>query len=185
MRTPTNTPNHDFSQQILLRNAFNMQNSKQPLGERSSNLPSPTKSPSKVPLPPSPSKSPKEASKAGSLQITFAEETGPMDEMFKASTLCQQPALVRKISEAHSNGQAYVSPSDNILSPTTKKLSEVKGRRIGYVKTRSSSRNCLQAILTCHSNFKKSSSLYDSQNLFKKSTSKAGSDLREDRSRPQ
>jgi len=134
MRTPSNTPNHNFPQQIRLHSTSNKQNNimaaptstKQPLGERSSNLPSPTKSPSKVPLPPSP----KSAN-----QTSFAEETGSMDQIFKASTLSQKPALVRQLSEAHDNGQTYVSPSDDILSPTTKKLSEVKGRRIGYVMT--------------------------------------------------
>jgi len=40
-----------------------------------------------------------------------------------------KPALVHKMSDAHSPGQTYVSPSDNILSPATKKLTEVKGRR--------------------------------------------------------
>ncbi|KAK5092575.1 hypothetical protein LTR70_002036 [Exophiala xenobiotica] len=163
MRTPNNTPNHNFPQQILLRNTLNKQNiimtastnTKQPLGEPSSNLPSPTKSPSKVPLPPSPK---------SSNQASFAEETGSMDQMFKASTLSQKPALVRQLSEAHDNGQTYVSPSDDILSPTTKKLSEVKGRRIG--------------------NFKKSSLLYNSQNLFKKSTLQADGDTGESGSRP-
>lgn len=144
MRTPNNTPKQNISQQILLRNTSHTQSAimassrsaTQPLGERSSNLPSPTKSPSKVPLPPSPSPSSNKAAKSDTNRPTFAEETGLMDEMFKASTLSQKPALVRKISEAHYNGQTYVSPSDVILSPTTKKLSEVKGRRIGYVTTR-------------------------------------------------
>ncbi|KAK5941869.1 hypothetical protein PMZ80_005820 [Knufia obscura] len=187
MRTPNNTPNRNFSQQILLRNMQNMQNMsssavpKMPLGERSSNIPSPTKSPSKVPLPPSPTKSPKDAPKAGTNQTTFADETGPMDEMFKASTLSQKPALVRKISEAHNNGQTYVSPSDDILSPTTKKLSEVKNRRMGYVRLFADARvaPATERMLTCCSNFKKSSSLYDSQKLFKKSTLKADGDTKE------
>ena len=33
--------------------------------------------------------------------------------------------------------QSYISPSDNIMSPTTKKLSEIKGRRFGAAKPQS------------------------------------------------
>ena len=127
MRPQCNTP-YDFRQRILLRNTSNASmtsptKDKQPLSERSSNIPSPTKSPSKIPLPPSPEKS------MAPHQSYFSDETGSMDAMFRASTLSQKPELVRKISEAHNAGQTYVSPSDNILSPTTKKLSEVKGKR--------------------------------------------------------
>lgn len=99
---------------------------KQPLTERSTNIPSPLKSPSKIPLPPSPEKSRVKPT-------VFAEETGPMDDIFKASTLSQKPDLVKQIAAAHSIGQTYNSPSDEISSPTTKKLSEVKGRRMGWV----------------------------------------------------
>ena len=152
MRTPNNTPNHEFPQQILLRKALNMHptimtsstTAKQPLGERSSNIPSPTKSPSKVPLPPSP----RRVANKDAKQTTFAEETGAMDQMFRASTLLQQPELARKISEAHNNGQTYVSPSDAILSPTTKKLSDVKSRRIGYVTIHRLLRQLSNIILT-------------------------------------
>src|SRR3954463_3925265 len=33
--------------------------------------------------------------------------------------------------------QSYISPSDTIMSPTTKKLSEIKGRRFGSGKPQS------------------------------------------------
>lgn len=98
---------------------------KQPLMERSTNIPSPLKSPSKIPLPPSPEK------RVNVLATPFAEETGPMSDTFKASTLSQKPDFVKQIAAAHSIGQTYNSPSDEISSPTTKKLSEVKGRRMG------------------------------------------------------
>jgi len=188
MRTPNNTPNHEFPQQILLRKALNMHptimtsstTAKQPLGERSSNIPSPTKSPSKVPLPPSP----RRVANKDAKQTTFAEETGAMDQMFRASTLLQQPELARKISEAHNNGQTYVSPSDAILSPTTKKLSDVKSRRIGYVTIHRLLRQLSNINTDFSSNFKKSSSLYDSQNLFKKSTATVEGSTRDYASKP-
>lgn len=104
----------------------------QPLGERSSNLPSPVKSPSKIPLPPSPVAQKKQIAQTEAHPAMFAEQDGAMEQMFKAPTLLEKPDLVRKIAEAHDAGQTYVSPSDDILSPTTKKLSEVKGRRFGY-----------------------------------------------------
>lgn len=103
---------------------------KQPLGERSSNLPSPMKSPSKVPLPPSPTQTIK-PKKQVSETLKFAETNGPMVQLFNEPTEDEKPTFVRKITEAHDAGQTYVSPSDDILSPTTKKLSEVKGRRFG------------------------------------------------------
>lgn len=106
--------------------------SKKPLGERSSNLPSPVKSPSKIPLPPSPARL-EEQSYNDSAKARFAEQDGAMSQVFEALTLSQKPALIRKISEAHSSGQTYTSPSDDILSPTTKKLSEAKSKRFGYV----------------------------------------------------
>ena len=99
---------------------------KQPLGERSANLPSPMKSPSKIPLPPSPEKQ--------SLNTTnqpYTDREGVMSEAFEQSSKLQNPEPVRNISQAHDAGQTYVSPSDQILSPTTKKLSDVKGRRFG------------------------------------------------------
>ena len=138
MRTSQDSVSHTVSQQILppmyTTTMSCPTNTKQPLGERGLNIMSPCKSPSKVPLPPSPTMSPRHTTKESRSPVSFAEEIGPMDEMFRASTLSQKPALVRKISEAHNNGQAYVSPSDDILSPTTKKLTEVKARRFGYVK---------------------------------------------------
>lgn len=104
--------------------------SKQALGERCSNLPSPTKSPSKIPLPPSPVRKENQSSHYTE-PLSFAEQEGAMSQVFKASNLSQKPTLIRKLSEAHSSGQTYTSPSDDILSPTTKKLSEVKAKRFG------------------------------------------------------
>lgn len=155
-------------------------NAKQPLEERSSNMPSLNKSPSKIPLPPSPKGLFREDTK----QIIFAEETGPMGQMFTPATLSHKPTLARKISEAHSNGQTYISPSDHILSPTTKKLSEVKSRRFGYVATRTVLLQLSRINTDVSSNFKKSSSLYNSQNIFMKSTSEAEGDTREDGPQP-
>lgn len=103
---------------------------KQPLGERSTNLPSPVKSPSKIPLPPSPIYSKKQDTKEP-CQILFADHQGAVSQLFKDPTPSEKPIVVRKVSEAYESGQTYVSPSDDILSPTTKKLSEVKGRRYG------------------------------------------------------
>ncbi len=42
-----------------------------------------------------------------------------------------------KDSEANAQKQTYVSPSDNILSPTTKKLNELKGKRFASGKPQS------------------------------------------------
>lgn len=103
---------------------------KRPLGERSFNLPSPVRSPSKIPLPPSPAKL-EEQLHDDPTQPRFADQDGAMLQVFETLSLSQKPALIRKISEAHSSGQTYNSPSDNILSPTTKKLSEVKSKRSG------------------------------------------------------
>lgn len=36
---------------------------------------------------------------------------------------------VQKYSVGHAHNQTYISPSDAIASPTTKKLSEIKGKR--------------------------------------------------------
>lgn len=66
-----------------------------------------------------------------SRHLLFADHQGAMSQLFKDPKLSEEALLVRKISEAHDSGQTYVSPSDDILSPTTKKLSEVKGRRFG------------------------------------------------------
>lgn len=42
-----------------------------------------------------------------------------------------------KASEVNAQKQTYVSPSDNILSPTSKKLSEIKGKRFASGKPQS------------------------------------------------
>lgn len=97
------------------------------LAERTSNIRSPLKSPSKIPLPPSPSPKKKQPQTSKTAQ----NAPGSCEDV---PILLQRPDLVCKTSEAQ--GQTYVSPSDNILSPTTKKLSEVKGRRIGQVAYR-------------------------------------------------
>ena len=108
--------------------------STQPLGERCSNIPSPTKSPTKIPLPASPTHTSKvnmydPFTETSTSHTTFTEETGPMDAIFRASVMPKKPQLVRKVSEAHTTGQTYVSPSDDIMSPATKKLSELKEKR--------------------------------------------------------
>lgn len=56
-----------------------------------------------------------------------------IDNPMSSNILEKKPDLVRKIAEAHSTGSTYVSPSDDIFSPTTKKLNEVKTKRFGYV----------------------------------------------------
>ncbi|KAK5098830.1 hypothetical protein LTS08_006208 [Lithohypha guttulata] len=112
---------------------------KQPLSERSSNLPSPTKSPSKIPLPPSPVAKQNNSRHEILQQNTLGPSLNQQDDKDNSLTavpaptldLVQKPELARKIPEAHASGYLYVSPSDNILSPTTKKLSDVKGRRLG------------------------------------------------------
>jgi hypothetical protein len=42
-----------------------------------------------------------------------------------------------KASEVNAQKQTYVSPSDNILSPTSKKLNEIKGKRFASGKPQS------------------------------------------------
>jgi hypothetical protein len=42
-----------------------------------------------------------------------------------------------KASEVNAQKQTYVSPSDNILSPTSKKLNEIKGKRYASGKPQS------------------------------------------------
>lgn len=42
-------------------------------------------------------------------------------------------------SQGQNQSQTYISPSDAIASPTTKKLSQIKGRRFMYVARKSTS----------------------------------------------
>lgn len=111
---------------------------KQPLMERSHNIPSPIKSPSKIPLPESPKLSPIMAKKRtpAHARSSSQEMMEPVIENpMSKNIIDQKPDLVRKIAEAHMTGQTYVSPSDDIFSPTTKKLNNVKAKRFGFVQT--------------------------------------------------
>jgi hypothetical protein len=57
----------------------------------------------------------------------------PKDATFRPEVLKDENA-----SQQEGGGkQAYISPSDNIMSPTTKKLSQIKGRRFGSAKPQS------------------------------------------------
>ncbi|KAJ9657644.1 hypothetical protein H2198_004172 [Neophaeococcomyces mojaviensis] len=136
---------------------------KQPLSERATNLPSPFKSPSKIALPPSPITSPVKSEKqvmeaSVGQQEASVNSTQRLRDYVQPDLAPPKPALVRKVSEAHSSGQTYISPSDDILSPTSKKLTEVKGRRFA-----SSKKNVL----------------YNASKLFAKANSKANDDTGE------
>lgn len=54
-----------------------------------------------------------------------------IDNPMSKGIVDHKPELVKKIAEAHLTGQTYVSPSDDIFSPTTKKLKDVKAKRFG------------------------------------------------------
>jgi hypothetical protein len=56
----------------------------------------------------------------------------PKDLNFRPEVLKDENA-----NQQEGGKQAYISPSDNIMSPTTKKLSQIKGRRFGSAKPQS------------------------------------------------
>lgn len=58
----------------------------------------------------------------------------------------------------------YVSPSDAVMSPTTKKLSEIKGRRFGATKTKQLNHRELFANARAQNN--KKNSINNSKDLF-------------------
>lgn len=105
--------------------------------ERSHNIPSPIKSPSKIPLPESPKSSSTMVKKRtpAHARSSSQEMMEPVIENpMSKNIINQKPDLVKKIAEAHMTGQTYVSPSDDIFSPTTKKLNDVKAKRFGFVQ---------------------------------------------------
>jgi hypothetical protein len=58
----------------------------------------------------------------------------PSDHTFQPSGLLKDENVARQCQQGK---QSYVSPSDTIMSPTTRKLSEIKGRRFGSGKPQS------------------------------------------------
>jgi hypothetical protein len=68
-------------------------------------------------------------------------KTSPTKPTSQASDHIFQPSGLLKDENAaqqyQQSKQSYVSPSDTIMSPTTKKLSEIKGRRFGSGKPQS------------------------------------------------
>ena len=82
------------------------------LTERSPNTCSPTKSQSQSEL----------------LEKSSANKT-IMDE----KAMPQFDCAAQQYSMGHGQNQTYISPSDAIASPTTKKLSQIKGKRFMYV----------------------------------------------------
>ena len=67
-------------------------------------------------------------------------EKQPLAELSpnKTSSHTFQPNdLLKGENVAQQGKQSYISPSDTIMSPTTKKLSEIKGRRFGSGKPQS------------------------------------------------
>jgi hypothetical protein len=56
------------------------------------------------------------------------------DHAFQPSGLLKDENAARQFQQGK---QSYISPSDTIMSPTTKKLSEIKGRRFGSGKPQS------------------------------------------------
>jgi hypothetical protein len=56
------------------------------------------------------------------------------DHTFQPNGLLKGENAARQCQQGK---QSYVSPSDTIMSPTTKKLSEIKGRRFGAGKPQS------------------------------------------------
>lgn len=108
----------------------------QPLKERSHSIPSAIESPSKIHLPASPASSPTMITRKASAHARSCSQD-MMDPVIEnpmsKENVDQKPDLVRKIAEAHTTGQTYVSPSDDIFSPTTRKLNDVKAKRFGSV----------------------------------------------------
>ena len=68
-------------------------------------------------------------------------KTSPIKPTSQTSDHAFQPnGLLKDENAAHQyqqGKQSYISPSDTIMSPTTKKLSEIKGRRFGSGKPQS------------------------------------------------
>ena len=60
------------------------------------------------------------------------EATASADLKFRPESLKDE-----NTNQQHQGKQSYISPSDTIMSPTTKKLSEIKGRRFGSAKPQS------------------------------------------------
>jgi hypothetical protein len=65
-------------------------------------------------------------------------KTSPTKPTSQTSSHTFQPNdLLKGENVAQQGKQSYISPSDTIMSPTTKKLSEIKGRRFGSGKPQS------------------------------------------------
>ncbi len=65
-----------------------------------------------------------------------ANTTSPKKSTTSEETL-KQPAEEKMPTTQSEQAATYISPSDAMLSPTSKKLSEIKGRRFGNAKTTS------------------------------------------------
>ena len=76
----------------------------------------------------SPNASPK---KAQAQTDSLAKPYDQMTTKDKSQTLQQEPELVPELKQM----QSYISPSDTIMSPTTKKLEAIRGKRFAYVST--------------------------------------------------
>jgi len=74
----------------------------------------------------SPNASPK---KAQAQTDSLAKPYDQMTTKDKSQTLQQEPELVPELKQM----QSYISPSDTIMSPTTKKLEAIRGKRFAYV----------------------------------------------------
>lgn len=61
---------------------------------------------------------------------TKSHYTASSDIKSRAEVIRDENAMQQQDGAKHT----YISPSDNIMSPTTKKLSEIKGRRFGAGK---------------------------------------------------